>query len=100
VSEPVHGLRVICIDACRYDDNRFISKGDEDDHCTTHGAIRPETMLWLRTEMQVAQILEKQILVMIHHNVVEHFTHQGLFAVPYMVDNFRDVQEKFMEYWS
>jgi len=98
MSEPVNGLRVISIDACRYYDNRFISKGDEDDHCTTHGAIRPETMLWLRTEMQVAQILEKQILVMIHHNVVEHFTHQGLFAVPYMVDNFRDVQEKFMEY--
>jgi len=98
VSEPVNGLRVMCIDACRYDDNRFVSKGDEDDHCTTHGAIRPETMTWLRTEMQVAQILGKQILVMIHHNVVEHFAHQGVFAVPYMVDNFRDVQEKFMEY--
>lgn len=97
-SEPVNGLRVMCIDACRYDDNRFISRGDEDDYCTTHGAVRPETMTWLRTEMQVAQILGKQVLVMIHHNVVEHFAHQGVFAVPYMVDNFRDVQEKFMEY--
>jgi len=98
VSEPVNGLRVMCLDACRYYDNRFVSKGDEDDHCITHGAIRPETMAWLRTEMQVAQILGKQVLVMIHHNVVEHFAHQGLFAVPYMVDDFREVQEKFIEY--
>ncbi len=98
VSEPVNGLRVMCMDACRYDDNRFISKGDEDDHNTTGGAIRPQTMAWLRTEMQVAQNLGKQILVMMHHNVVEHFTHQGLFAAPYMVDNFRDVQEKFIDY--
>jgi len=97
-SEPVDGLRVISIDACRYYDNRFISKGDEEDFCITHGAIKPETMAWLRTEMQVAQILGKQVLVMIHHNVVEHFAHQGLFAAPYMVNNFRDVQEKFMEY--
>lgn len=98
VSEPVNGLRVMCMDACRYNDNRFISKGDEDDHNTTGGAIRPETMDWLRTEMQVAQILGKQVLLMMHHNVVEHFTHQGLFAAPYLVDHFRDVQEKFIDF--
>ncbi|MDD2245878.1 MAG: metallophosphoesterase [Proteiniphilum sp.] len=98
VSEPVNGLRVLCIDACRYYDNRFIAKGDEDDYCMTHGAIKPETMEWLRTEMQVAQILGKQVLVMIHHNVVEHFAHQGYLAAPYMVDNFRYVQDKFIEY--
>ncbi|ULB33322.1 MULTISPECIES: metallophosphoesterase family protein [Proteiniphilum] len=98
VSEPVNGLRVLCIDACRYYDNRFIAKGDEDDYCITHGAIKPETMAWLRTEMQVAQLLGKQVLVMIHHNVVEHFAHQGYFAAPYMVDNFKDVQKKFIEY--
>lgn len=98
VSEPVNGLRVMCMDACRYDDNRFISRGDGDDHNTTAGAIKPETMAWLRTEMQVAHILGKQVLVMMHHNVVEHFTHQGLFATPYLVDHFRDVQEKFIDY--
>jgi len=98
VSEPVNGVRVMCLDACRYDDNRFISRGDEDDHNTTGGALRPATMAWLRTEMQVAQILGKQVLVMMHHNVVEHFTHQGLFAAPYLVDHFRDVQELFIDY--
>lgn len=98
VSEPVEGFRVLCIDSNKYDENKFISNGDEADFCVTHGAIRPETMVWIRNEMQVAKILDKHIVAMVHHNVVEHFTHQSLFAAPYMVDNFTDVQKKFLEY--
>lgn len=98
VSEPVEGFRVLCIDSNKYDENKFISNGDKADFCVTHGAIRPGTMAWIRNEMKVAKILNKQIVAMIHHNVVEHFTHQGLFAAPYMVDNFTEVQKKFLEY--
>lgn len=98
VSEPVEGFRVLCIDSNKYDENKFISNGDEADCCVTHGAIKPGTMAWIRSEMQVAKILDKQIVAMIHHNVVEHFTHQGLFAAPYMVDNFTEVQKEFLEY--
>lgn len=98
VSEPVEGFRVLCIDSNKYDENRFISNGDKTDFCVTHGAIRPGTMAWIRNEMLVAKILDKQIVAMMHHNVVEHFTHQGLFAVPYMVDNFTEVQKRFLEY--
>jgi Predicted phosphohydrolases len=98
VSEPLEGFRVLCIDSNKYNENRFVSNGDETDFCVTHGAIRPETMEWIRNETLVAKILDKQMVAMIHHNVVEHFTHQGLFAAPYMVDNFMQVQKKFLEY--
>lgn len=98
VSEPIDGFRVICIDACKYDDNTFISRGAEKDICVTGGTIKPGTMDWIRTEMQVAGILGKQVIGMIHHNVVEHFDHQGVFAAPYMVDDFKRVQAKFLDF--
>lgn len=98
VSEPVDGFRVICIDGCRYYDNTFASRGHNKDFCVTHGAIKPETMMWIRTEMQVAQILGKQVVAMVHHNVVEHFDHQSLFASPYLIDNHAHVQQEFLRY--
>lgn len=98
VSEPVNGLRVISIDANQYYNNQFLSKGDKKDRCINNGYIKPETMQWLRTEMQVARVLNKKVIAMMHHNVVEHFAHQGVFAVPYMVDDFRYVQQKFLEF--
>lgn len=98
VSEPIPGLRVLCVDSNKYDENKSILNGDESDFCVTHGAIRPGTMTWISNEMQVSKVLDKKMLVMVHHNVVEHFTHQGLFAAPYLVDSFHEVQKKFMEY--
>lgn len=98
VSEPVDGLRILCLDACKYDQNTFVSLGDSHDECITGGALKPETVEWLRTEMQVARILGKQVLGMIHHNVIEHFAYQSVFATPYLVDDFTKVQQYFMEY--
>ncbi len=97
VNEPVDGLRVICIDACKYYENTFVSRGAKRDSCVTHGTIKPETMNWIKTEVQVAKLLGKQVIAMMHHGVVEHFDHQSFFAGPYLVDNFEWVQKSFME---
>lgn len=97
VSEPVEGLRVICIDACKYYDNTFVSRGAKRDSCVTNGAIKPETMRWIQNEAQTAKSLDKQVVAMMHHGVVEHFDYQSFFAAPYLVDNFEWVQQSFME---
>ena len=97
VNEPVDGLRVICIDACKYYDNTFVSRGAKSDSCVTHGSIKPETMNWIKTEVQVAKLLGKQVIAMMHHGVVEHFDHQSFFADPYLIDDFEWVQQSFME---
>lgn len=97
VNEPIEGLRVICIDACKYDENTFVSRGEKKDSCVTHGAIKPETMRWIKTEIQLAKLLGKQVVAMMHHGVVEHFNHQSFFAGPYLVDDFEQVQESFLE---
>lgn len=97
VNEPVDGLRVLCIDACKYYDNTFVSRGAKKDSCVTHGAIKPETMRWIKTEIQLAKMLGKQVVAMMHHGVVEHFNNQSFFASPYLVDDFEWVQQSFME---
>ncbi|MFA6702842.1 MAG: metallophosphoesterase [Dysgonamonadaceae bacterium] len=97
VSEPVDGLRVICIDDCRYYDNTFISRGDKEDKYITAGRIKPETLKWIKTEIQVAKLLGKDVIGMMHHNVVEHFDYQSFFMLPYIVEDFKNVQKLFLE---
>ena len=96
VSEPVEGLRVLCIDDCEYYNNTFKSKGADLDSRVTNGMIKPETMEWAKNEIAQARQQGKHIIGMIHHNIVEHFDYEGLFATPYMVDNYRNVQKEFM----
>lgn len=97
VSEPTEGLRVIAIDGCKYEENLFLSKGDEKNHCVTEGRIKPETMKWIKREAKMALNSGKQIIAMVHHNVVEHFDFQGEISAPYLLENFREVQNHFME---
>lgn len=96
VSEPVDGLRVLCIDDCKYYENTFKARGDKFDASISSGAIKPETMQWILQEIKDAKDHGKQIIGMIHHNVVEHFDYEALFAAPYVVDDYGNVQKKLM----
>lgn len=73
VSQPVEGLRVLCLDACKYYNNTFTTKGAHRDSCVTNGYLRPETLKWLEKEIQKAKDDGCQIVAMMHHNVVSHF---------------------------
>lgn len=96
VSEPVEGLRVLCIDDCKYYENTFKAKGDQSDACISSGTIKPETMQWILQEIKDAKVHGKHIIGMIHHNVVEHFDYEDLFASPYVVDDYINVQKELM----
>lgn len=97
VSEPIKGLQVIAIDACKYYDNKHTDRGDEKNLCVTEGFIKPETMKWLKKQAKQAQKNGKQVIAMVHHNVVEHFDYQSELSAPYLLENFKQVQQDFME---
>ncbi|MDD4712143.1 MAG: metallophosphoesterase [Bacteroidales bacterium] len=96
VSEPVEGLRVICIDDCEYYKNTFKSKGDTSNSCVTGGDIKPATMQWILQQIRDAKMQGKQVLGMMHHNVVEHFDYEG--SMPgYMVTDSKNVEKQLMD---
>jgi len=95
VSEPVEGLRVLCIDDCEYYKNTFISKGDAFNSCMTAGCIKPATMQWILQQIGDAKVQGKQIIGMMHHNVVEHFDYEE--SLPgYMMTNHKSIEKQLM----
>lgn len=96
VSEPVPGLRILCLDGIKYYNNTFISKGDSVDTRVTKGVLKPETMAWIKSEIAQAKAQGKQLVGMVHHGVVEHFDYESVYAAPYMLDNYAELQRLLM----
>ena len=96
VSEPVKGLRILCLDGVKYYDNTFKSKGASADNRITKGVIKPETMAWIRTQIALAKAQKKQLIGMVHHGVVEHFDYESVYAAPYLLDNYTELQRILM----
>lgn len=97
VVEPYENLVVIGIDACRYEDNKFISQGAEKDECVTDGRIKPETLEWICQQAAEANKKGKQVIAIMHHNLVEHFNMQASIAAPYVVEDAENIRKSFME---
>lgn len=97
VAEPYENLVVIGIDACRYEDNKFISQGAEKDECVTDGRIKPETLEWICQQAAEANKKGKQVIAIMHHNLVEHFNMQASIAAPYVVEDAENIRKSFME---
>jgi len=96
VSEPVPGLRILCLDGIKYYNNTFISKGASADARVTKGILKPETMVWIRTQIAQAKAQGKQLVGMIHHGVVEHFDYESVLAAPYILDNSAELQRTLL----
>lgn len=97
VSEPSEDLAVICIDGCRYEDNLFLNRGDSADVCVTDGRIKPETLEWIKYAAEREKRRGRQVIAMMHHNLVEHFNRQAELAAPYVVAGADSVREVFMD---
>lgn len=97
VAEPYNNLVVIGIDACRYEDNTFIEQGAEKDVCVTDGRIKPETLEWICEQAKKANSQGKQVIAIMHHNLVEHFNMQASIAAPYVVADAENIRKAFME---
>lgn len=84
-SEAIEGLLVIALDSCIYDINL------EENYPTTFGEITEETLQWLEGVMEESKKTGKEVVVMTHHNVLEHFPFQSFIAREYVVKNWVQV---------
>lgn len=97
VVEPVEGLRIFALDVCKYEDNTYKKLGATSDSCVTEGELKPSTILWLKEQTNLARKAGKQMIAMMHHNVIEHFNGQADFAAPYLLDNYTEAQKVLIE---
>lgn len=80
------GVRLLALDACRYDDNDFDS-----DLCITAGRLKPATVDFIRTQAEAAREAGERLVVMMHHGVVPHFSAEPLILPEYLVDDYTSV---------
>jgi len=85
VNEPARNLWVISIDANKYYDNTTRS--------ITGGAIKPETLNWIKLQLAKAKNRGKTVIGMMHHGLIEHYTGQQMIDSGYVVDNWPSVAD-------
>lgn len=89
LAEPVKGLWLIGIDACKYENN--VNEPE------TGGAIRPATLQWIKEILAEGKKQNKTVFAMMHHGLVEHFTGQHLLFHEYLVDNYEAVSNDLVK---
>lgn len=87
VAEPVEGLWLLGLDACRYKEN------PEEGEPITSGKFSKETMKWIREILNEAQSENKAVLTMMHHGAVEHYPKQKKLYGEYVVDGYKKVSK-------
>ena len=80
------GLRILCLDACRYEDNSF-----EENTCITSGRLKKETLKFVREQAREARKAGDRMIAMMHHGAVRHWKWQTIVMGEYLVDNWRRV---------
>ena len=98
VCEPLEGLVLLCIDTNKYEDNLYLDKGDEKNYNQTAGRIRPATLTWMLAEADKARNEGKQVVLVQHHNVVQHHDAQGTLQSSYIIEDYAKVSEQLMQH--
>ena len=98
VCEPLKGLVLLCIDTNKYEENKYIDKGDEKNYNQTSGRIRPATLTWMLAEADKARAAGKQVVLVQHHNVVQHHDAQSTLQGDYVVADYAKVSKQLMEH--
>lgn len=90
VAQLDDNTRLIAVDACRYEDNDF-----DKDICVTGGRIKPQTMEFIRTEVEKAHRQGMEVIMMMHHGIVSHFGWQDKIMKEYLVDDWKKNAKRF-----
>ena len=85
VAEPVRGVWIISMDTCRYDTNAV------DESSATGGRFKPETLDWVLKMIRLGKARGKQLIGMMHHGLLEHFSGQSELFPEYVVDDWRSI---------
>lgn len=88
--EPVDGLMLLCIDSNRYSENR---RGINGEKVVYHneGAVKPETLEWMKQQLAKAQVDGKRVIALMHHHLVEHIDGEAKLLPNYIVANHEQV---------
>ncbi|MBN1522971.1 MAG: metallophosphoesterase [Spirochaetales bacterium] len=92
IVEPVPGLWLFALDACTYTKNKQGSPN------STFGEFTPETLDWIEQQLIEAQKLNKAVLGMMHHGILEHFETQKKYFRDFVVNDYQPVSKMFAHY--
>ena len=82
VAEPVEGLWLLAMDACRYRENV------QGKHEIVSGKISQKTADWTAAVLREAANNDKAVMAMMHHGVVEHWKGQKKLHPDYLIQEF------------
>ncbi len=91
IAEPVDGVWLFCLDACRWRENAGKA------HSVTGGIFGEATFNWIKEKLAEGKQKNKLMIGAIHHNVVEHFVGQKMLFSEYVLDNWELVAKTFAE---
>ena len=98
VCEPLEGLVLLCIDTNKYEENKYKEKGDEKNYNQTSGRIRPATLTWMLAEADKARALGKQVVLIQHHNIVQHYDAQSTLQSDYIIADYENLSKQMMKH--
>ncbi|MCW3108371.1 MAG: metallophosphoesterase [Segetibacter sp.] len=90
VVQPQPGLRIIGIDASKYEE--YGPSGD-----VAAGRIKPQTLTWILAQLAEAKQQNITVFAMMHHNLIEHYAGQSQLDPGYVIDNWQNVANTLME---
>ncbi len=88
--EPVEGLMLLCIDSNRYNENR-LGVGGEKVVYHNEGVVKPETLEWIKKQLDEAKAGGKRVIALMHHHLVEHIDGEAKLLPNYIVANHEEV---------
>ena len=91
IAEPVPGLWIIAMDACRYRENT--------DRHVVGGKFDPQALVWIKSKIQEGKSKGKLMLGMLHHGILEHFQGQKLSPISseFVIDDYQTISKEFAE---
>ncbi len=83
VAQLQPGLRLLALDACRYEDNNY-----DRNTCVTAGRLKPATIEFIRKQVEAAHRAGCKVIAMMHHGVVPHFSMEPKILSEYLLKDY------------
>jgi len=90
VAQPIPGLRIIAIDASKYEE--YGPEGD-----VAAGRIKPQTLTWILAQMESAKQQHNTVFAMMHHNLIEHYAGQSQLDPGYVIDDWQNITNTLVD---
>ncbi len=90
VAQPQADLRIIAIDASKYEE--YGPSGD-----VAAGRIKPTTLSWILDQLALAKQQNITVFAMMHHNLIEHYAGQSQLDPGYVIDDWQNVAHTLMD---